>query len=103
MSPIKVNAKHPGEEMDRMSRINFAKVYNVEHNVKVYDFGDVHKNDRQTLKQQFKKVWDEEEGGGEFCPGQQHPYMIEEESEDDDEDEEDSSEEEDEEEAEGAG
>lgn len=28
--------------MYRESRINFAKIYTVEHNVKVYDFGDVH-------------------------------------------------------------
>lgn len=37
--PVKVVALNPQDKMDPMSRINFAKPYTIEHNLKVYDFG----------------------------------------------------------------
>ncbi|KAF2843245.1 hypothetical protein M501DRAFT_905314, partial [Patellaria atrata CBS 101060] len=40
--PIRVKQNVKYEKMDPMSRVNFAKIYTVEHNVKVYDFGNVH-------------------------------------------------------------
>jgi hypothetical protein len=40
------------------SRINFGKMYTVEHNVKVYDFGDVRKSSIPALIQQWKWVLD---------------------------------------------
>ena len=42
--------------MDPMSRLDFAKIYTVEHNVKVFDFGDVHKDHIHTLKTQWRYV-----------------------------------------------
>jgi len=39
LPPIRVLAKNRGEKLRRESRINFGKVYTVEHNCKVYDFG----------------------------------------------------------------
>jgi hypothetical protein len=44
LTPIRVRATRRGGSMYKESRINFAKLYTVEHNVKVYDFGDVHEN-----------------------------------------------------------
>ncbi len=41
---IRVLAKNRGDKLRRESRINFGKVYTVEHNCKVYDFGDVHQD-----------------------------------------------------------
>jgi hypothetical protein len=43
--------------MDRMSRVDFNKIYTVEHNVKVYDFGRVHEDERSFLRHQFNYVW----------------------------------------------
>lgn len=57
LSAIRVQPKHPGETLDDMSRINFAKVYTVEHNVKAYDFGDVVSRDRHLLREQYREVW----------------------------------------------
>jgi hypothetical protein len=39
--------------MDPMARLNYAKIYTVEHNVKVYDFGIVHEDYLDTFKHQF--------------------------------------------------
>ena len=47
MSAIRVKAK---------SRVNFAKIYTVGHNVEVYDFGDVHSDYMTTLKCQWTYV-----------------------------------------------
>ncbi|KAF2430749.1 hypothetical protein EJ08DRAFT_566917, partial [Tothia fuscella] len=41
MPSIRVNPRQKQEKLHAMSRINFSKMYTVEHNVKVYDFGDV--------------------------------------------------------------
>ncbi|KAF2453988.1 hypothetical protein BDY21DRAFT_116516 [Lineolata rhizophorae] len=54
---IRVEPRDPSYSMDPLSRINFGKVYTLEHNVKVYDFGKVHKDSRVALKQQFLDVW----------------------------------------------
>jgi hypothetical protein len=39
--PLEVKIEYPGETIDPMSRINFAKPYTVEHNVKVRNVGRV--------------------------------------------------------------
>lgn len=40
------------------SRINFGKLYTVEHNVKVYDFGDVRRSSLSALVKQWRWVLD---------------------------------------------
>lgn len=55
LSPIRVKAKHKGI-LDTMSRINFGKIYTVEHNVKVFDFGQVYKEFGHVLYRQFQEV-----------------------------------------------
>jgi hypothetical protein len=56
MSSIRVHARDRKEKMFDESRVNFGKMYTVEHNVKVYDFGDVHKSSLSTLEKQWKSV-----------------------------------------------
>jgi hypothetical protein len=54
---IRVRQRNNFEKMDKMSRVNFAKIYTVEHNVKVYDFGQVHRDDEVHLIANFQAVW----------------------------------------------
>ncbi|KAF2415379.1 hypothetical protein EJ08DRAFT_571302, partial [Tothia fuscella] len=55
--PIKVRPKAHTDKLDDMSRINFAKIYTVEHNVKVYDFGKVDPEDEHALLSNFNDIW----------------------------------------------
>ncbi|KAF2267695.1 hypothetical protein CC78DRAFT_591044 [Lojkania enalia] len=55
--PIKVHPNRPWEKLDPLSRVNFLKIYTVEHNVKVKDFGYVDQNDEWKLVTQFNKHW----------------------------------------------
>ncbi|KAF2204019.1 hypothetical protein GQ43DRAFT_429373 [Delitschia confertaspora ATCC 74209] len=56
--PIRVVAKNPWvDKMRPKSRINFVKLYTVEHNVKVYHFGEVDKDEEWKLITQWKKAW----------------------------------------------
>jgi hypothetical protein len=57
LSPIRVKPVKRIDKLDKMSRLNYAKVYNVEHNVKVYDFGVVHEGYMGILGHQFNTVW----------------------------------------------
>ena len=57
LEPIRVTSHQKYEKLDPLSRINFYKIYNVEHNVKVYDFGQVHKDSEFWLQRQFKLAW----------------------------------------------
>lgn len=43
------------EKLDPKSRINFAKYYHVEHNIKVRDVGRVHPDDMHKLFSYFKQ------------------------------------------------
>jgi hypothetical protein len=56
MASIQVRARSSGERMYPSARINFAKLYTVEHNIKVYDFGDVRERDISRLIAQWDYV-----------------------------------------------
>ncbi|XTI84055.1 hypothetical protein V2W45_1225060, partial [Cenococcum geophilum] len=56
LRPIRVTS-HQKYESSTLSRISFYKIYNVEHNVKVYDFGQVHRDSEFWLQYQFKSAW----------------------------------------------
>jgi len=43
-------------KLDKMSRIDFSRMYTVEHNVKVFDAGMVHRSHRGRLKEQWVSV-----------------------------------------------
>jgi hypothetical protein len=55
--PIRVVATSPREKLDRRSRVNFQRIYTIEHNVKVYDFGRVQREWLCPFIEYFKKVW----------------------------------------------
>jgi hypothetical protein len=77
MAPIRVRPASKQGKLDPLSRINFGKIYTVEHNVKAYNFGDVHEDFIKTLKVQWKYVLDRDMEG-----------RVEEEEDDDDDDDE---------------
>lgn len=52
--PIRVIPNRPSDTFSSQSRINLAKPYTVEHNVKVYDFGRVDTKDFWKLIDQFE-------------------------------------------------
>jgi hypothetical protein len=51
---IRVNPRGNGDTLDPMSRINLGKIYTVEHNVKVDDYGDVDPEDLESLKKHWE-------------------------------------------------
>jgi hypothetical protein len=55
--PIRVKQKVYKEKLDKMSRLNYRKIYTVEHNVKVRDFGEVHKAYEERLVSNFYAAW----------------------------------------------
>lgn len=64
LASIRITPKSRSEKLDSMSRINFAKMYTIEHNVKVYNFGDVHDNFVDLLRHQWKYTLEREVDGG---------------------------------------
>lgn len=52
---IKIDVKEPREKLDPLSRINYAKVYTIEHNVKVLFFGRVADSSRRQLAADYNK------------------------------------------------
>ncbi|KAK4502650.1 hypothetical protein PRZ48_006076 [Zasmidium cellare] len=54
---VRVDPDQPTEKLTPMSRINYGKVYTVEHNVKVKPLGTVSRDSLHALIYQFKAVW----------------------------------------------
>ena len=50
-------ARKKGDTLDKMSRIDFSRMYTVEHNVKVYDFGNVHETYIPRLTQNWVQTF----------------------------------------------
>jgi hypothetical protein len=48
--------QHRRKQFDVMSRINYAKVYTVEHNVKVCFIGRIHKESKKEFKAAYWRV-----------------------------------------------
>ena len=57
LEPIRVVPKYKTEELDPMSRVNFVRLYTVEHNTKVKEFGSVHRDYEYLLEGQFYQCW----------------------------------------------
>ena len=55
--PIRIVPIFKHDKLDPLSRINFANIHNVEHNQKVYDFGDVHEDSIDDFIAQFNSAW----------------------------------------------
>jgi hypothetical protein len=57
LRPIRVIPKTPRDKLEKESRINYAKIYTVEHNVKVHFIGRVDPNDHHKLVADFDATW----------------------------------------------
>ena len=54
--PIRVKSNHKSLIMDEASRLHYAKVYTIEHNVKVFDFGMVDSEHVMLMQSQWEDV-----------------------------------------------
>ncbi len=57
MRPIRVIPKTPRDKLEKESRINYAKIYTVEHNVKVLFIGQIAQDSQHALVADFDAVW----------------------------------------------
>jgi hypothetical protein len=59
MTPIRVNPYSPGAayQLNDKSRLNYSKVYTIEHNIKVMFIGEVAKESKPDLKADFERVF----------------------------------------------
>jgi hypothetical protein len=57
-TPIRIEPLTPRHILDSTSRLNYAKTYTVEHNVKVCFIGKVHKNSRTAFIDDYRKIHD---------------------------------------------
>lgn len=55
-SPVCVELMDPRNQLDVMSRLNYAKVYTVEHNIKVCFLGRIHKDSRAEFEASYHRV-----------------------------------------------
>jgi len=69
-----------------MSRVNFSKIYTVEHNVKVREFGDVDQYHIERLQNGFASVWGFPEKGNKSTKAESEEDDEDEEAETEDED-----------------
>lgn len=54
---VRVDGDDPAQKLDVMSRVDFGKVYTIEHNVKVRSMGKVNRAYEQPLLYQLQRVW----------------------------------------------
>jgi hypothetical protein len=57
LRPIQVIPKTPRDKLEKESRINYAKIYTVEHNVKVHFIGHVAPSSQHKLVADFDATW----------------------------------------------
>lgn len=57
--PIRVDPDDAAEKLDPWSRVDFGKVYSIEHNVKVRSLGKVNQASMKLLLYQFRRVWED--------------------------------------------
>jgi hypothetical protein len=56
LRPIRVDPLSRHDKLNPESRINYAKVYTVEHNIKVAFIGRIHADSRSTFLTDFKRI-----------------------------------------------
>jgi len=86
LQPIKVVPKTRSDKLQAESRINFGKVYTVEHNCKVYDFGNVHPDYVEHLVTCWRWVLTQNTGQGESSLGRSQKEREHDDDDDDDDD-----------------
>ena len=55
---VRVENLFPEDDMHRCACINYAEVFTVEHDVKVYDVGDIEPSHLALFRDNFRIVWD---------------------------------------------
>jgi hypothetical protein len=91
---IRIVPKNRRSKLDKMSRVDFSRMYTVEHNVKVSEFGDVHRGHLGRLRSQWiGTITSDGAGGGAGSSTsnrlyglEQEPYVGGDEYDDDDDD-----------------
>ena len=63
-SAVRMELSSPEEKLDLTSRVNYAKVYTIEHNVRVCFIGKIHADSRATFETDFKVIDNEDENEG---------------------------------------
>jgi hypothetical protein len=58
LASIRVDSDVPGQELHPASRVNFGKVYTVEHNIKVKPYGVVNQYSMGALAENFNRTFD---------------------------------------------
>ena len=61
---VKMEPSSPEEKLDSKSRVNYAKVYTIEHNIKVCFIWKIHTDSRKTFETDFKLVDNEDVNEG---------------------------------------
>jgi hypothetical protein len=56
MRAVRMEPSSPQEKLDPKSRVNYAKVYTIEHNIKVCFIGKIHTDSRKTFETDFKQI-----------------------------------------------
>jgi hypothetical protein len=54
--PVRMEPSSPEEKLDPISRVNYAKVYTIEHNIRVCFIGKIHADSRATFETDFKEI-----------------------------------------------
>lgn len=55
--PVRMRIYAPGEQLARESRVNYAKLTTVEHNVKVFFIGSIHRPDFSIVREAVDRCW----------------------------------------------
>jgi hypothetical protein len=56
--PVRVTGTSPKDKLVDASRVNYSKVYTIEHNLKVCFIGEIHKDSKQVFFVDFKRTFD---------------------------------------------
>jgi len=56
LKPVRVEIKDPLNKLDRLSRLNYAKPFTIEHNVKVFWIGRVARSDEQQVVTDYRLI-----------------------------------------------
>jgi hypothetical protein len=83
MPGIRIIPSTRRNRLDKMSRVDFSRMYIIEHNVKVFDFGTVHRSHMQRLQSQLMATITDVVTGGQSSPFNMEEGNKEEEGEDD--------------------
>lgn len=57
---VRMEPSSPEEKLDPKSRVNYAKVYTIEHNIRVCFIGKIHADSRATFDTDFRVIDNED-------------------------------------------